>query len=185
MRRPAWRVSFVQQHVSAWGVDAPAGEHAVPLYIRGQRGGCVRAYRVLVLLSFVRDRLGVDSRDVNWDSAIPALGASGAISGVMGAYAVLSETPDSDVLFYFFDTGAAILILGYWFVLQLWRGLMGWEWRRRGAVAWWRILGIFCGSGDCLGGEEEIKAKNGLNAESGTRRRGRREEGERIGSSVT
>jgi len=43
----------------------------------------------------------------NWDSAIPALGASGAISGVMGAYAVLF--PKHQILtffFYFFDTGA-------------------------------------------------------------------------------
>src|SRR5258707_3134748 len=62
----------------------------------------------------------------NWDSAIPALGASGAISGVMGAYAVLF--PKHQILTFFFIfliPVPAILILGYWFVLQLVTGV---EW---------------------------------------------------------
>src|SRR5258708_25553842 len=55
----------------------------------------------------------------NWGSSIPALGASGAISGVMGAYAVMF--PSHRILTFFFIfliPVPAILILGDWFVLQ-------------------------------------------------------------------
>lgn len=58
------------------------------------------------------------------DSTVPMIGASGAIAGVMGAYFVLY--PQSRVLtlipfIIFFDIVElpAILLLGFWFVMQL------------------------------------------------------------------
>ncbi len=80
----------------------------------------------------------------NWDSAIPALGASGAISGVMGAYAVLF--PKHQILTFFFIfliPMPAILILGYWFVLQFVAGINGLGMATAGGVAWWAHIGGF------------------------------------------
>ena len=57
------------------------------------------------------------------DSAIPNVGASGAISAVLGAYLVL--LPHARVLtliFYFFIEVPAMLFLGFWIVFQLWQG---------------------------------------------------------------
>jgi membrane associated rhomboid family serine protease len=80
----------------------------------------------------------------NWHSAIPALGASGAISGVMGAYAVLF--PNHRILTFFFIfliPVPAILILGYWFVLQFVAGINGLGMATAGGVAWWAHIGGF------------------------------------------
>ena len=55
----------------------------------------------------------------NWGSMVPAIGASGAISGVMGAYALLF--PRERILtlvFIFLVPIPALFILGYWFVIQ-------------------------------------------------------------------
>src|SRR6266446_10302394 len=60
----------------------------------------------------------------NLYSALPAIGASGAISGVMGAYLILY--PRSRVLtlvFIFLVPIPAVIILGYWFVLQFLAGV--------------------------------------------------------------
>jgi membrane associated rhomboid family serine protease len=57
------------------------------------------------------------------DSAVPNLGASGAVSGVLGAYLVL--LPNAKVLtilFFFLFEVPAFLFLGFWFLFQLWDG---------------------------------------------------------------
>ena len=57
------------------------------------------------------------------DAAVPNLGASGAVSGVLGAYLVL--LPNASVLtlvFYFLVEVPAFLFLGFWFLFQLWEG---------------------------------------------------------------
>jgi len=80
----------------------------------------------------------------NLHSAIPALGASGAISGVMGAYAVMF--PSHRILTFFFIfliPVPAILILGYWFVLQFVAGINGLGMATAGGVAWWAHIGGF------------------------------------------
>jgi membrane associated rhomboid family serine protease len=63
----------------------------------------------------------------NWgrpgDTMIPNLGASGAISAVLGAYLVL--LPAASVLtivFFFLVEVPAVLFLGVWFLFQLWEG---------------------------------------------------------------
>lgn len=81
----------------------------------------------------------------NLDSRIPAIGASGAISGVMGAYAVLY--PRHRILTFFFIfliPVPAILILGYWFVIQFLEGVNGIGMRAQGGgVAIWAHIGGF------------------------------------------
>jgi len=57
------------------------------------------------------------------DTTVPNLGASGAISAVLGAYLVL--LPSASVLtlvFYLLIEIPAILFLGIWFLFQLWQG---------------------------------------------------------------
>jgi membrane associated rhomboid family serine protease len=84
---------------------------------------------------------------VNPNSAIPMVGASGAISGVMGAYIVLYPRVRVHMLIVlgFFITRIvvpAFLMLGYWFLLQLLGGLpsLGDE---TGGVAFWAHAGGF------------------------------------------
>ena len=81
------------------------------------------------------------------NSAIPMVGASGAISGVMGAYIVLYPKVRIHMLIFlgFFITTVVVpayLMLGYWFLLQLLGGLpsLGNE---EGGVAFWAHAGGF------------------------------------------
>ena len=80
----------------------------------------------------------------NLNSPLPALGASGAISGVMGAYFVLY--PRSRILtlvFIFLVPIPAVFILGYWFVLQFLSGVGSLGAVSTGGVAWWAHVGGF------------------------------------------
>ncbi len=84
------------------------------------------------------------------DSRTPIIGASGAIAGVMGAYIV--KFPHARILtlvfvFFFVSTVdvPAVLMLGYWFVIQLFSGLgsMGAANQSEGGVAWFAHVGGF------------------------------------------
>ena len=84
----------------------------------------------------------------NWGSAVPTIGASGAISGVMGAYIVL--LPRSRILtlvplliFFFRFRIPAVLMIGYWFVIQFLSGVSSLGEADRGGVAWWAHVGGF------------------------------------------
>jgi len=82
----------------------------------------------------------------NPDSIIPMVGASGAISGVMGAYLVLYPRVKVYTLvpiFIFFTSIAlpAWAMLGYWFVIQLVSGLFSSS--EMGGVAFWAHIGGF------------------------------------------
>jgi membrane associated rhomboid family serine protease len=80
----------------------------------------------------------------NFDSSLPALGASGAISGVMGAYLILY--PDSRILtlvFIFLVPIPAFFILVYWFFLQFIAGVTSIGDMTHGGVAWWAHVGGF------------------------------------------
>jgi len=85
----------------------------------------------------------------NWGSNVPTVGASGAISGVMGAFIVLF--PRAQVatlipaLFLFFTIRIpAFLMLGYWFFLQIFSGLVSLGvGGQQGGVAWWAHVGGF------------------------------------------
>jgi membrane associated rhomboid family serine protease len=80
----------------------------------------------------------------NMSSAVPALGASGAISGVMGAYLILY--PRSQVLtlvFVFLVPIPAVVILGVWFVMQFLSAFSSLGAVTSGGVAWWAHVGGF------------------------------------------
>ncbi len=63
------------------------------------------------------------SAGTNADAAVPTLGASGAVSGVLGAYLVLLPTASVLTLIFFFVLEVpAFLFLGFWFGFQLWEG---------------------------------------------------------------
>jgi membrane associated rhomboid family serine protease len=84
---------------------------------------------------------------VNPESPIPMVGASGAISGVMGAYIVLYPRVRVHMLVFlgFFITRIqvpAFLMLGYWFLLQLLGGLPTLQ-EESGGVAFWAHAGGF------------------------------------------
>ena len=79
-------------------------------------------------------------------SGIPMVGASGAISGVMGAYLVLyPHVRVYCLMLPFFATVAlpAWTMLLYWFVLQFLGGLAGLAAREGGGVAFWAHAGGF------------------------------------------
>jgi len=82
------------------------------------------------------------------DSPVPMVGASGAISGVMGAYVILYPRVQVHklvfiVIFVTRIVVPAYLMLGYWFLLQLLGGTtsLGGE----GGVAFWAHVGGFVG----------------------------------------
>ncbi|MCS7228907.1 MAG: rhomboid family intramembrane serine protease [Candidatus Kryptonium sp.] len=87
----------------------------------------------------------------NPHSEIPAVGASGAISGVLGAYFVLF--PHSRVItlipiFFFFDLVeiSAFVFLGLWFLIQFFSGVASLgaaTYATSGGVAWWAHIGGF------------------------------------------
>jgi membrane associated rhomboid family serine protease len=85
---------------------------------------------------------------VNPSSPIPMVGASGAISGVMGAYIVLYPKVRVHMLVFlgFFITRIAVpafLMLGYWFLIQLLGGLPSLGAEEGGGVAFWAHAGGF------------------------------------------
>src|SRR5512139_2675219 len=84
----------------------------------------------------------------NWNSKVPTIGASGAISGVMGAYLVLY--PRARILtlipiFFFFQFVEipAYIFLAFWFLMQLLSAGMASGGAEVGGVAFWAHVGGF------------------------------------------
>lgn len=79
-------------------------------------------------------------------SAVPMVGASGAISGIMGAYVVLYPKARVHIWLppFFFFRLSAVMVLGYWIFIQLVMGLgsLGPE-AGQGGVAFWAHIGGF------------------------------------------
>jgi len=93
---------------------------------------------------------GVTHTLLNLGSAVPSVGASGAIAGIMGAYFVLY--PKARVLtlvpffFVFFMWLPAWVVLGYWFVVQFLSGAattLSATNPSGGGVAFWAHVGGF------------------------------------------
>jgi membrane associated rhomboid family serine protease len=90
-------------------------------------------------------------------SVVPAIGASGAIAGVLGAYLVMFPRARVVTLiplgfFLRLTELPALIVLGMWFVLQLLSGTASLLAARAGAggVAWWAHIGGFA-AGALLG----------------------------------
>jgi rhomboid family protein len=87
---------------------------------------------------------------LNAGSRVPTIGASGAIAGVLGAYFV--SFPSARIttlipLFIFFwrVEVPAVLLLGYWFLIQFVTGfqMLDIQSATQGGVAWWAHVGGF------------------------------------------
>jgi membrane associated rhomboid family serine protease len=85
----------------------------------------------------------------NYAVKVPSIGASGAIAGVLGAYLVsypfarvLTLVP---VFFFFVIEIPAIIVLGFWFVMQFLYGAtaLASPVANTGGVAWWAHVGGF------------------------------------------
>ena len=88
----------------------------------------------------------------NTDSTLPTVGASAAIAGVLGAYIV--AFPKARVMTlvmlppFFLRLMAlpAVVLLGLWFVLQIFSGALSLAWAAgasHGGTAWWGHIGGF------------------------------------------
>lgn len=86
---------------------------------------------------------------INPTSSIPMLGASGAIAGVLGAYIIMYPNHKIDTLvpgfagFMHRVELPASIMLGYWFVIQIFSGLGSLATSFEGGVAWWAHIGGF------------------------------------------
>lgn len=82
---------------------------------------------------------------MNMDSVIPSLGASGAISGVLGGYLLLFPHRRVNVImFNFFTQVPAIVAIGIWFAFQLIEGYAN-RGAEGGGVAYAAHIGGFLG----------------------------------------
>ena len=95
---------------------------------------------------------GLGAAGVQWatdpSSAAPMIGASGAVSAVLGAYFLLFARTGVEVLLGFLVfwrrvTWPAVVFLGLWFLQNLLAGVMGWLSPTVGGVAWWAHVGGF------------------------------------------
>jgi len=83
-------------------------------------------------------------------SGMPTIGASGAISGVLGAYLLLfprARVVTLIPIFFFLQVAElpALVVLGLWFVMQFFNGIasLGSVTTRMGGIAWWAHIGGF------------------------------------------
>jgi membrane associated rhomboid family serine protease len=91
---------------------------------------------------------GISQTLFSWGSHIPSIGASGAISGVLGAYVVFF--PGSRILtlvplliIWFTCRLPAVLFIGLWFAVQFLSGISSLGSQSMGGVAWWAHVGGF------------------------------------------
>jgi membrane associated rhomboid family serine protease len=91
---------------------------------------------------------GITQTLFSWGSHVPSIGASGAISGVLGAYIVFF--PGSRILtliplliIFFTAHIPAWIFIGLWFVMQFLSGLGSLGAVSSGGVAWWAHVGGF------------------------------------------
>ena len=81
-------------------------------------------------------------------STIPMIGASGAVSGILGAYILLfPHARVSTLLFFGFFWQIvripAVFVIGFWIVIQVINGLLSKGMLNQGGVAWFAHIGGF------------------------------------------
>lgn len=84
----------------------------------------------------------------NPDSVTPMIGASGAISGILGAYLLLFPKAQVHTLVFlgFFVTIVkipALVVIGFWVIVQFINGLISTSLAKEGGVAWFAHIGGF------------------------------------------
>nr|NIS02428.1 rhomboid family intramembrane serine protease [Gemmatimonadota bacterium]NIT64545.1 rhomboid family intramembrane serine protease [Gammaproteobacteria bacterium]NIU54637.1 rhomboid family intramembrane serine protease [Gemmatimonadota bacterium]NIV21474.1 rhomboid family intramembrane serine protease [Gammaproteobacteria bacterium]NIW38884.1 rhomboid family intramembrane serine protease [Gemmatimonadota bacterium] len=84
---------------------------------------------------------------LNAGSGVPTVGASGAISGILGAYIVLYPQVRVHVFFppFWILPMRAYVVLGYWIVIQILMGLAERGMQGGGVAVWAHIGGFFAG----------------------------------------
>jgi membrane associated rhomboid family serine protease len=111
-----------------------------------------RLGRVLFLLFYLVGGIAAATGQILVDpsSDLPMVGASGAISAVLGGYLVLFprariQTLVFPIFYYELRAVSAVLVLGFWFVLQLIDGFasLGLATEAGGGVAFWAHIGGF------------------------------------------
>ena len=168
------RNALIPDHVTSYfsGVHLPAGHIFFPFFSSMfLHGGWLHLIGNMWFLWIfgdnVEDRLGhlrflvfyiacgllgnVAHYAFNSASSMPSLGASGAIAGVLGAYAI--SYPRARILvllpiFFFiqFIELPALVVLGFWFLLQFLNGAASFvRSSGTGGVAWWAHIGGFVG----------------------------------------
>ena len=142
------------EHVHARRVAAPRRQHALPVDLRRQRRAPHRAHAVPASsTSWPGVIASLAQILVNPDSIIPTLGASGAISGVLGAYLVMFPTNRVTVFLFRFPIRVpAIVAIGMWAAFQFISGIGAprrsprrpaaasrtWRTSADSSPAWWR-----------------------------------------------
>ncbi len=83
-------------------------------------------------------------------STVPSIGASGAVAGVLGAYLLIFPHAAVRTMLFIgpfitFPRISAVILIGFWFVPQLFSGLasLGVETEQTGGVAFWAHVGGF------------------------------------------
>jgi membrane associated rhomboid family serine protease len=91
---------------------------------------------------------GIAQLTFSWSSKTPAIGASGAIAGVLGAYIVFF--PSSRILtlvplfiIWFTAQIPALVFIGLWFLIQFLSAISSLGAASMGGVAWWAHVGGF------------------------------------------
>ncbi len=105
-----------------------------------------RNYLVFYLLSGLA--AGFLQTYLSASSSIPTIGASGAISGVLGAYFVMFPRARIVTLipiFIIFDIidVSALLFIGFWSMIQFFSGVQSVGHSMSGGIAWWAHVGGF------------------------------------------
>jgi membrane associated rhomboid family serine protease len=106
---------------------------------------------IVYVLFYVACAIGAVALQVVVDTndLIPMVGASGAISGVMGGYFILFPTARVDVLFFFFIFPVpAFVLIGFWIALQLLTGIAtigAAEGASEGVAVWAHVGGFAAG----------------------------------------
>jgi membrane associated rhomboid family serine protease len=82
------------------------------------------------------------------DSLYPMVGASGAISGILGAYFLKFPKARVHILIFLFFfiriiRVPALIVLGFWFIIQVLSGLSSLGMKGGGGIAWFAHIGGF------------------------------------------
>ena len=155
---PAHMTAFLGSHVGFEPAFLPLVTsmflHTAPLHIAGNMlflwifGDNVEDFfgHVTYLFFYLVCGIGAGLLHVlfNLDSTVPALGASGAISGVMGAYILLYPRARILTLVFIFPLPVpAVVFLGLWYVMQFLAGISTIGVKVTGGVAVWAHVGGF------------------------------------------